>query len=173
PRILTGVKAGVLSEGSTEAVNGSQLYAMSNTLATYFGGGASYENGQWVAPSFKVTTVKEGGSDVEEKSYGNVAEAFAGVGSSFRNLHQELRNEINQVVSASLVKQDFDTKVIKIGGETDGGAIIVSNHHGDARSISGVRAGVLSEGSTEAVNGSQLYAMSNTLATYFGGDAKY
>ncbi len=172
-RSLSGVKAGTLSEGSTEAVNGSQLYSLNQTLAMYLGGGASYEGGEWSAPSFKVKIVKEDGSAVEEQSYDDVASAFAGVGDSFTNIHKELQNEINKVVGDSLVKQDDATKVIKIGGEKEGSAITIANMNGDTRSLSGVKAGTLSEGSTEAVNGSQLYSLHQTLAMYLGGGASY
>ncbi|PIT67748.1 hypothetical protein CER18_09775, partial [Bartonella tribocorum] len=112
-RTLTGVKGGELTETSTDAVNGSQLYSMNNTLASYFGGGAEYKEGKWAAPNFKVNTVSADGDKVEEQSYKTVAEAFAGVGSSFTNLHNEvtnavtnINNQINQVVGDSLVKQD-------------------------------------------------------------------
>ncbi|MGF7158384.1 autotransporter adhesin, partial [Bartonella heixiaziensis] len=172
-RSISGVKAGNLSEGSTEAVNGSQLYSLNTTLAKYFGGNAKYEDGKWTAPTFKVKTVNEDGTKVEDKDYSTVAEAFAGVGTSFTNIHNEINKEIDKVVGDSLVKQDAETKVIQIGGEKEGAAITVANSKGDARSISGVKAGNLSEGSTEAVNGSQLYSLNTTLAKYFGGNAKY
>ncbi|WP_019220753.1 Vomp family autotransporter [Bartonella senegalensis] len=164
---------GEVSAASTEAVNGSQLYSLNQTLATYFGGGTKYENGEWTAPNFKVNAVSEDGSKVEEQSYDDVAEAFASVGTSFTNLHNELKNEISQVVSDSLVKQDADTKVIKIGAEKDGTEITIANSDGAVRSLSGVKAATLSTESTEAVNGSQLYSLNQTLASYLGGGAKY
>ncbi|MDD9333963.1 MAG: hypothetical protein PV354_10000, partial [Bartonella sp.] len=129
--------------------------------------------GEWTAPTFKVKTVNSDGSVVEEQSYETVAEAFEGVGTSFTNLHNEVKNEINKVIGDSLVKQDDTTKVIKIGGEKEGTVITIANSNGDARSISGVKAATLSEGSTEAVNGAQLYSLNKTLAIYFGGGAEY
>ncbi|WP_180753536.1 Vomp family autotransporter, partial [Bartonella tribocorum] len=170
---ITSLADGNIATGSSDAVTGSQLYSMNNTLATYLGGGTKYENGQWTVPSFKVNTVSEDGSKVEEKSYGSVSEAFESVGTSFSNLHKELKNEINQVVGDSLVKQDEETKVIKIGAEKEGTEVTVSNSHGDTRSITGVKAATVSETSTEAVNGSQLYSLNQTLASYLGGGAKY
>ncbi|WP_375666150.1 hypothetical protein [Bartonella sp. TT121SHDZB] len=86
---------------------------MSNTLATYLGGGAKYEKGEWIAPIFKLKTVNSDGSTGEEKIYNNVADAFAGIASSITNVH----NDVTNVVSDSLVKQDEDTKIIKIGAE--------------------------------------------------------
>ncbi|EJF82108.1 hypothetical protein MCU_01612, partial [Bartonella elizabethae Re6043vi] len=164
-RTLTGVKAGSLTEASTDAVNGSQLYSMNNTLASYLGGGAEYKEGNWVAPSFKVHTVSSDGSKVEEQSYKTVAEAFAGVGSSFTNIHKELKNEINQVVGDSLVKQDEKTHVIAVGGEKSGTEVTFANTDGASRSLTGVKAGSLTETSTEAVNGSQLFATNQNVTT--------
>ncbi|QEE08461.1 surface protein/Bartonella adhesin [Bartonella kosoyi] len=170
---ITSLANGDITANSTDAVNGSQLYSMNNTLASYFGGGAKFENGQWISPSFKVNTVSADGSKVEEQSYDDVAKAFASVGTSFSNLHNELKNEISQVVSDSLVKQDEESKVIKIGAEKEGTEITIANSDGAVRSLSGVKAGTLSADSTEAVNGSQLYSMNQTLASYFGGGAKF
>ncbi|WP_208442629.1 hypothetical protein, partial [Bartonella raoultii] len=58
---ITSLANGSINSSSSDAVNGSQLYSMNNTLARYFGGGAKYENGQWTAPSFKVNTVSADG----------------------------------------------------------------------------------------------------------------
>ncbi|UNF55515.1 Vomp family autotransporter [Bartonella krasnovii] len=170
---ITLLANGSITKDSTDAINGSQLYSMNNTLATYFGGGAEYKEGKWVAPSFKVNTVSADGGKVEEQSYDNVAAAFAGVGSSFTNLHNELKNEISQVVKDSLVKQDEESKVIKIGAEKEGTEITIANSDGAERSLSGVKAGTLSADSTEAVNGGQLYSLNQTLASYFGGGAEF
>ncbi|WP_345119061.1 Vomp family autotransporter, partial [Bartonella pachyuromydis] len=170
---ITHLLDGNIASGSTDAVNGSQLYTMSNTLASYLGGGSGYENGQWKAPSFKVTIVSADGSKVEEQSYDDVAKAFAGIGTSFTNIHKELKNEINQIVGDSLVKQDEDSKVIKIGAETGGTSINITNSVDASRTLTGVKAGALTEESLDAVNGSQLYTMSNTLASYLGGGAGY
>uniref|UniRef100_UPI001ABA5610 Vomp family autotransporter n=1 Tax=Bartonella vinsonii TaxID=33047 RepID=UPI001ABA5610 len=170
---ITSLQAGAISDSSTDAVNGSQLYSLNTTLAQYLGGGSGYVEGKWTAPSFKVKTINEDGSAVEEQSYESVAEAFAGVGTSFTNIHNEVKNEINKVVGDSLVKQDEETKVIKIGGEKTGNEITIANSDGAARSLSGVKAASLSATSTEAVNGSQLYSLNTTLAKYLGGGAEY
>uniref|UniRef100_UPI0035CFFF8A hypothetical protein n=1 Tax=Bartonella sp. MM55XZML TaxID=3243552 RepID=UPI0035CFFF8A len=164
---------GDITVDSSDAVNGSQLYSMNKMFAEYFGGGAGYnENGEWIAPTFKVKTVKEDGKD-EEKSYDNVADALAGVGTSFTNIHNEINKEINKVVGDSLVKQDEKTHVISIGGEKGGTSINIANSDNAARTLSGVKEGDVSKVSTDAVNGSQLYSMNKMFATYFGGGAGY
>ncbi|PIT67800.1 hypothetical protein CER18_09550, partial [Bartonella tribocorum] len=140
--------------------------------ASYFGGGAEYKEGKWAAPNFKVNTVSADGDKVEEQSYKTVAEAFAGVGSSFTNLHNEvtnavtnINNQINQVVGDSLVKQDDKTHVIAVGGEKNGTKVTFANTDGAARTLTGVKAGELTETSTDAVNGSQLFATNQNVTT--------
>uniref|UniRef100_UPI001ABB057C Vomp family autotransporter n=1 Tax=Bartonella taylorii TaxID=33046 RepID=UPI001ABB057C len=177
---ITFLQAGTVSENSTDAVNGSQLYSLNNTVATYFGGGAKYEEGKWIAPTFTVKTFDANGKE-GEKDYASVAEAFTGVNNAFISFGDKVTNEItNQVNNAitkvegeSLVKQDKKTKVIAIGGEKDGTSISITNIDGSARTLSGVKDGALSAVSMEAINGSQLYLMSNQLAAYFGGGAGY
>ncbi|PIT67761.1 hypothetical protein CER18_09705, partial [Bartonella tribocorum] len=170
---ITSLANGSITKDSTDAVNGGQLYSLNNTLASYFGGGAEYKDGKWTAPNFKVNTVSADGSKVEEKSYDDVAKAFASVGSSFSNLHKELKNEINQVVSDSLVKQDDKTHVIAVGSEKSGTKVTFANTDGAVRTLTGVKAGDLTETSTDAVNGSQLYETNDKVASYFGGGAEY
>ncbi|EJF75953.1 hypothetical protein ME7_01188, partial [Bartonella birtlesii LL-WM9] len=142
---ITHILAGNIASGSTDAVTGGQLYTMNEQLGTYFGGGAGYnKEGGWVAPNFKVNTVSKDGSQVEEQSYDNVAQAFEGVGNSFTNIHNEvtnavtdINNHINNIVSDSLVKQDDTTKVIKIGAEKGGTSINIANSGDAARTLSG------------------------------------
>ncbi|MBX4336588.1 hypothetical protein K3248_08325, partial [Candidatus Bartonella raoultii] len=138
-------------------------YSMNNTLASYFGGGAEYKEGKWTAPSFKVNTASADGGKAEEQSYDNVAKAFAGVGTSFSNLHNEvtnavtdINNHINNMVSDSLVKQDEKTHVIAVGGEKSGTEVTFANTDGASRTLTGVKSGALTETSADAVNGSQL-----------------
>ncbi|WP_187147394.1 YadA-like family protein [Bartonella grahamii] len=150
---ITSLAAGAVSETSTDAVNGSQLHALGTVVAKSLGGNAKYENGAWTAPTFKVKTIKADGSDVEENSYESVAEAFAGVGTSFTNIHNEINKEISKVVGDSLVKQDEKTKVINIGKEVEGSEINIANKTGMDRTLSGVQAATKDN---EAVNKGQL-----------------
>lgn len=54
---------------------------MGSEIANYFGGGASYENGEWSAPTFHVYHIDDNGA-VSKEPYQNVAEAFEGVNDS-------------------------------------------------------------------------------------------
>ncbi|WP_409361442.1 Vomp family autotransporter [Bartonella heixiaziensis] len=146
---ITSLAAGKITADSTDAVNGSQIYSMSEMVGSYFGGGAGYDKeGKWIAPTFTIKTVKDDGTE-EEKKYNTVAEAFAGVGTSFTNV----KNDITNVVSNSLVKWNEEQKIIKIGGEKEGGVITLADNKNTARTLSGVKD---AEKNDEAVNKGQL-----------------
>ncbi|EJF79380.1 hypothetical protein MCQ_00921, partial [Candidatus Bartonella washoeensis Sb944nv] len=171
-RTISGLSGGKLTENSNEAVNGSQMYVLGNKIATYLGGGADFGYGNWSDPAFKIKTIKDDGSEGEE-SYMNIAAAFEGVGTSFTNIKNELKKEINNVVSDSLVKQDKETEPITIGEGTDGNEISILNQEKNSRTISGLKAGTLADTSTEAVNGAQLYTLGDKVAKTLGGGASY
>ncbi|WP_208442628.1 hypothetical protein, partial [Bartonella raoultii] len=76
---------------------GNQLHTLGSSVAKSLGGEGSYENGEWKAPSFKVKTVKEDSSAIEEASYDSVVAAFSGVGTSFENLQKEIKQSNTQV----------------------------------------------------------------------------
>ncbi|WP_375632712.1 Vomp family autotransporter [Bartonella sp. MM97QHHN] len=144
---------GDVSEDSTDAINGSQLYTMGDQIANYFGGGASYENGEWIDPTFKISQ-REANGTITQKKHHNVADAFEGVDNSITDIY----NQINNVTKNSLVKQENGSGLITIGKATGGTEISIVNKSGMDRTLSGVEDGELSQTSTEAVNGSQLFA---------------
>uniref|UniRef100_UPI0035D0E1B8 hypothetical protein n=1 Tax=Bartonella sp. MR30HLJHH TaxID=3243557 RepID=UPI0035D0E1B8 len=155
-RKLSGLLGGAISAISTDAVNGSQLHTLGTGVASYFGGGASYADGKWTAPTFKVKAIKEDGSP-EDKEYPDVASAFAGVGSSITNvqnkLTEQVNNVINKVESESFVQQDKTTHRLTIGAAVGGSEINVANKTGADRTLSGVKDATKSN---EAVNKGQL-----------------
>ncbi|WP_375681662.1 MULTISPECIES: YadA-like family protein [unclassified Bartonella] len=170
-RTLSGVKAGSITAVSTDAINGSQLYSMSNVVAGYFGGDAGYKDGNWSAPTFTVKVFDKDGNGAD-KNYHNVADAFTGVSSSFTNIDKKIENVVTNVVGDKLVKQNT-AGLITIGGEVNGANVSIANVDNAARTLSGVKAGSITAVSTDAINGSQFHSMSNVIARYFSGDAGY
>jgi autotransporter adhesin len=88
-RQIQNVGAGVLSATSTDAVNGSQLYAAAratNTAATgaanSLGGGANWDatTGAWTGPTYKV----------QGNSYNNVGDALGAVDNSISSLNNSV-----------------------------------------------------------------------------------
>ncbi len=134
---------GDISEGSTDAITGNQLYLMSTQLANYFGGGAKYENGQWTAPNFVISQVNADGT-VSEKTHHNVADAFGGVNSGMLNIN----NRIDEI------KNNIDSDVLHWNKEK---GAYDANHDGKPSKIINVADGTIAEGSKDAVNGGQLW----------------
>ncbi|WP_432783063.1 YadA-like family protein [Bartonella sp. C271] len=153
-RILSGLKDGMVSGGSTQAVTGNQLYITNSQIASYLGGGASYEDGKWTDPTFTINVLQEDGS-TEEKEYKNVADALKDVSSSFTT-----------VVENNLIQQEESEKgdgLITIGSKVGGTEISLANKDKKGRTLSGLKDGTLSEASTEAVTGKQLYKVDSKL----------
>ncbi|MBX4335403.1 Vomp family autotransporter [Bartonella raoultii] len=147
-------------------VNQHLIYAMKD-VASYFGGGAGYDDeNEWHAPVFRVIQFKDNGASSKQPYY-NVADAFEGVNNSFTNIH----NQISNITENSLVKQDGEDGIITVGKATGGDTINIVNRIGQNRTISGVKDGKLSQTSTDAINGSQLFEVAKNTSEYFGGGA--
>ncbi|WP_375637167.1 MULTISPECIES: Vomp family autotransporter [unclassified Bartonella] len=164
---ITYLLNGDINEDSTDAINGSQLHSVGSQIANYFGGGASYKDGEWSKPTFKISQRNEDGTIVEKKHH-NVADAFEGVDNSITDIY----NQINNVTENSLVKQEGEDGLITVGKATGGTEISLVNKDNQERTLSGVKDGELSQTSTQAVNGSQLFATNKKVTTVTGNLSK-
>ncbi len=170
-RVLSGLGDGAISEGSNHAVTGNQLYLTNKKVSEYFGGGAGYEDGKWVDPTFTINVLQEDGS-TEKKEYNNVADALENISSSFTTAL-----ETNLIQKE---KSEDESGRITIGANTGGTEVNLTNKDGEGRTLSGLKDGTLSASSTEAVTGAQLYKTNTRfdeanmqLAKYLGGGAEY
>jgi autotransporter adhesin len=145
-RTLTGVAAGALTSASTDAVNGAQLLTANQRVADAFG--TTLTNGQLNAPDYTIQTAH----------YNNVGSAFGAVDSAISNLKSQIGNG-----SIGLVQQNSGTRVLTVGASTDGTVVNMAGTAGN-RQVTGVAAGALTATSTDAVNGSQLYATNQQVA---------
>uniref|UniRef100_UPI003F686C64 YadA-like family protein n=2 Tax=Bartonella rochalimae TaxID=395923 RepID=UPI003F686C64 len=153
-RVLSGLGDGAISEGSNHAVTGNQLYLTNKKVSEYLGGGAGYEDGEWVDPTFTINVLQEDGA-TEEKEYKNVADALKDISSSFTT-----------VVETNLIQQEESEDKsgrITIGSKTGGSEVNLTNKDGEGRTLSGLKDGKLSDSSTEAVTGKQLYEVDTKL----------
>jgi trimeric autotransporter adhesin len=149
-RTVTGLAAGAVNADSTDAVNGSQLHAASSSVANALGGGSVVnDDGTVSAPTYSV-----GGITV--RTVGDAVTNLDARTTTNTNNLANLKSQI-EIGTIGLVQQDQTTRDITVGKSTDGTLIDVSGTQG-ARTVTGVAAGLLSASSTDAVNGSQLYA---------------
>ncbi|MCD9085557.1 ESPR-type extended signal peptide-containing protein [Stenotrophomonas sp. SY1] len=180
-RALTGVQAGALAADSTEAVNGSQLFA-TNTNVTALGGrmdtaegNITSLDGRMTSAEGNITTVQGDISSINTNitsmqgditSLDNRTTLNEGSITSLQGDISTITNNINNG-SVGLVKQDAGSLDITVAADTAGTSVNFAGTDG-ARVLTGVQAGALAADSTEAVNGSQLFA-TNTNVTALGG----
>ncbi|ONT90409.1 ESPR-type extended signal peptide-containing protein [Burkholderia cenocepacia] len=167
-RTLKGVAAGDVSATSTEAVNGSQLHGVSDSVASAIGGGAAVNpDGSISAPSF---TVGDGSGGT--KVVNSVGEVVTNLDGRVTTNEGDIKKLADDIGSGTLglVQQAKPGDDITVGANTDGNAVDFSSKTG-ARTLKGVAAGDVSATSTEAVNGSQLHGVSDSVASAIGGGA--
>lgn len=164
---ITGVAAGTVAAGSSDAVNGAQLAdtndrvtevaqrtdAVSTSVATHLGGGATVQtNGSVSAPSYSISTVATNGTG-GTATYTNVGDALTSLGTSVENVNQR----IDTVARISDRAIAYDGA---IGDPLD----TVTFAGSDGTRLTNVKAGDISATSTDAVTGAQLHATNSQLA---------
>ncbi|WP_414435754.1 YadA family autotransporter adhesin [Acinetobacter bereziniae] len=189
---ITGLTAGEVSATSTDAINGSQLYATNKAIAdskthyvsvnddgvqadNYNNDGATGKNALAVGVGSKVA-----GENAVAIGYNNnvVQDKTVALGSSITTTQANsvvLGNESTDRAATSeskvtILGQDYAFAGV---GSASNGVVSVGKVGGE-RQIINVAAGQLSATSTDAVNGSQLYATNQAISSLQGqvGGAK-
>ncbi|WP_371752015.1 ESPR-type extended signal peptide-containing protein [Snodgrassella alvi] len=131
---ITNVANGTLSSGSTDAVNGDQLYNLSTSLSS------------------NLSTVTAGNNTGLSTTNSNISTLSSSLSSAVNNISNLQRDAL----------------------QWNGNAYDASHGSGAAQKITNVANGTLSSGSTDAVNGDQLYNLStsliNSLSTVTAGN---
>ncbi|WP_273724403.1 Vomp family autotransporter [Bartonella sp. AU18XJBT] len=182
PVALLNVKDGKIAKNSYDAINGNQINQISQDIANYFGGDASFENGAFKGPKYSLSNISVDGSE-EQKTFTDVGSALTGLDANVKNVNDHLTNVAN----------NFTQQINNITQEVKGDALLWNGdeqafvaRHGESNSkIKFLANGDISKDSTEAVNGSQLFATNQNVITvtndlaqiaqntsqYFGGGA--
>ena len=122
---ITNVANGTLSSGSTDAVNGDQLYNLSTSLIN------------------SLSTVTASNNTGLSTTNSNVSTLSSSLSSAVNNISNLQRDAL----------------------QWNGNAYDASHGSGAAQKITNVANGTLSSGSTDAVNGDQLYNLSTSLSS--------
>ncbi|WLU87885.1 YadA-like family protein [Brucella abortus] len=152
-RSITNVGAGRVSKDSTDAVNGSQLYAVAEQATLGWNLTANGTDKSRVSPG---DTVDLSNSD------GNFVIGKHGTGVTF-NLAPDLK--VTSLVAGNTF---LDTNGLVITG---GPSMTVFGIDAAHLNIRHVADGAVTVTSTDAVNGSQLHRVAHTIAEHLGGDA--
>jgi len=134
-RYLNGVRNGVLSTTSTDAITGQQLHATNSNVSS---AQAAADVAKATASSAQTTA--------------NTANTNAGTALAKAN------------AVSGLVSQVSASGNVRLGGENTGTVLDARNKSNAVRSITGLRDGALSTSSTEAVTGKQLNATNSNVA---------
>nr|WP_321955820.1 YadA-like family protein [Paraburkholderia bannensis] len=142
--LLNGVAPGAVNVSSTQAINGSQLYSLASSTSKALGGGSTVNaDGSISAPQYAV-----GG-----QTFSNAGDAFSNLDGRTTANADAIKNL--QAATADAVMYDSSAHdSVTFGGA--GATTPVALHN--------VAAGALSATSTDAVNGSQLYATNQQVA---------
>ncbi|EBR6823303.1 hypothetical protein CBO02_19450 [Salmonella enterica] len=137
-RQITYVAKGDINANSTDAVTGAQIYSLSQSVADRLGGGASVNSDGTVnAPLYKVGT----------GTYNNVGSALSALNSSITNTEASVAGLVDDALL-----WDGNTSAFS------------ANHSGSDSKITNLAAGTLAADSTDAVNGSQLFATNENVS---------
>jgi len=189
---ITNLKAGALNASSTDAVNGAQLFDTNQSLATtntnlaaLSADAVKYDTPAHdlitlgsVGTPVALTNVKAGTLSASSTDAVNGSQLFdtnqkvAKNTTDISNLTTTVNTWTNDVATGQvgLVRQDLATRIITVGGQTDGGTVNVAGTSGP-RVVTGVANGAVNAASNDAINGSQLFNASSTIAAALGGGA--
>ncbi|WP_454812688.1 hypothetical protein [Labrys neptuniae] len=172
-RTITNVAAGQISATSTDAINGSQLYATNQAIeaasqqvtqignnvnnlgtstATTLGGNATYDAKTGTISSFQQNVTK-----VDNK--GNVDTAGPTQYSTVSDAMTQLNTNTTNLANAAVKYDDPSTKTS-----------ITLGNAGTPVTIDNVANGAVSKDSKQAINGSQLYNSASSVAAALGGN---
>ncbi|TFZ44983.1 hemagglutinin [Stenotrophomonas maltophilia] len=159
---LRNLGPGQISATSSEAINGAQLFAANQAVATHLGGGAAVNgSGVLTAPTYSINNVAANGT-VTKGSYNDVGTAFDAVSNSLANVADQT-GEIDKLA----VKYDVD------GSGNVLNSVTLTGTGTGAVKITNVAAGSVLAGSSDAITGDQLFSTNSTIANYFGGTTAY
>ena len=147
PVALRNVASGELSATSTEAVNGSQLYATNQQVSTNTTSITNLDG--------RVTTVEGDVTNLD----GRVTTVEGSVTS--------LTNQMN-TGTVGLVQQAAAGAGLTVGKDTDGTSVDFADKDGNARTLTSIGAGTAD---TDAANVGQLKGTANSVAVALGGGA--
>ncbi|MWA29818.1 beta strand repeat-containing protein [Burkholderia pseudomallei] len=164
-RQIQNVAPGVISPSSTDAINGSQLYAVAGgvdnigqSVASTLGGSATYNaaNGQITGTSFAI----------QGTPYTTVNDAFVAADSAITTNRTQLADLTTGITNGTigLLQQTGGAPgngTLTLGAQT-GGAIVNIAGTAGTRQLTGLAPGAVSATSTDAVTGAQLYAATQT-----------
>jgi trimeric autotransporter adhesin len=181
---ITNLRDGQVSAASKDAVNGSQLFKVQQSIAAQ--GGAVADSVQYDSAAHDKITLGAADAPVTLSNVkdGDVSASSLDAvnGSQLYTVKQDVMQNTSDIASlnssisdlntgaSGLVRQDAVTDALSIGASTNGNSISFAGLQG-SRILTGVANGAVSQGSSDAINGSQMFNASSKVASALGGGA--
>ena len=176
---ITNLAQGAVNKDSTDAVNGSQLNSSAQSVGDLIGGGVTNVGGAVTGP------FTANGTD-----YNNIAEAIEGESAAAKTEVEEGKNisvtsttgTDGQTIYTVATADEVEFDKVTVGNTTittdgltivGGPSITTAGINAGGKKVTNVADGEIAEDSTDAVNGSQLYALGDNITNIFGGNANY
>ena len=145
---ITNLANGDVSSTSSDAVNGSQLSALSQSVVTHLGGGAVVNgDGTVTGPTYQI----------EGADYDTIYNAFEAVDTGLANVNTRIDN-------IDISVGEVSDRAVRYDGAEGASKDTITLEGAGGSLITNLRPGLLSDTSTDAVNGSQLYQTNVALA---------
>ncbi|MDC4710879.1 trimeric autotransporter adhesin Ata [Acinetobacter baumannii] len=177
--VLDNVKAGHISSTSKEAVNGSQIHKISNSIKNSIGGNTV------VNPDGSLTTSNIGGTGKN-----NINDAISEVKNTAKKAKTTVTEGDNIVVKETVnkdgstnyevsTKKDLTLNSVTTGDSVlnnngltikDGPSITKDGINAGGKKITDVSNGVIAQNSKDAVNGGQIHNISTSIKNSIGGN---
>ena len=163
---ITNVKAGTLSDDSTDAVNGSQLKDTNDNVATNTTNIAS--NTANIATN--TSNIADNTANIATNT-SNIADNTANIATNTSNIAGNTANiatNTTNIAANTTSINSLNTSVDALEQDAmlwNGTAFTAAHGTETTSTITNVKAGTLSDDSTDAVNGSQLKATNDNVAT--------
>ncbi|HCC8382743.1 TPA: trimeric autotransporter adhesin Ata [Acinetobacter baumannii] len=177
--VLDNVKAGHISSTSKEAVNGSQIHNISNSIKNSIGGNTV------VNPDGSLTTNNIGGTGKN-----NINDAISEVKNTAKKAKTTVTEGDNIVVKETVnkdgstnyevsTKKDLTLNSVTTGDSVlnnngltikDGPSITKDGINAGGKKITDVANGVIAQNSKDAVNGGQIHKISESIKNSIGGN---
>ncbi|HAV5681091.1 TPA: trimeric autotransporter adhesin Ata [Acinetobacter baumannii] len=177
--VLDNVKASHISSTSKEAVNGSQIHKISNSIKNSIGGNTV------VNPDGSLTTSNIGGTGKN-----NINDAISEVKNTAKKAKTTVTEGDNIVVKETVnkdgstnyevsTKKDLTLNSVTTGDSVlnnngltikDGPSITKDGINAGGKKITDVANGVIAQNSKDAVNGAQVHHISNSIKNSIGGN---
>ncbi|HCB3217634.1 TPA: YadA-like family protein [Escherichia coli] len=212
-RKIVNVKNGAIKSDSYDAINGSQLYAISDSVAKRLGGGAAVDvdDGTVTAPTYNLKngsknnvgaalavldentlqwdqtkgkysaahgTSSPTASVITDVADGTISASSKDAvnGSQLKATNDAVATNTTNIATNTTNISNLTETVTNLGEDAlkwdkDNGVFTAAHGNNTASKITNILDGTVTETSSDAINGSQLYDLSSNIATYFGGNA--